>query len=237
MIRILHTNDFHGKLDAAKFKRLAALREDADLYFDCGDSIRTGNLGVPLGQDPVWAQLAELKCTASVPGNRESHVLRSTFQAKLDGACHPILCANLRERSGKRPLPGSLCFQVGTLRIGIVGVMVAMVTERMKTQGLSAFLWDEPVACAKAEGLALRSNVDLLIALTHIGLRMDRKLAEAEIYDLILGGHSHDVVNPPERAGRTWIAQAGSHGRFAGRYDWEPGVGIVRSELVPLKSH
>jgi 2',3'-cyclic-nucleotide 2'-phosphodiesterase (5'-nucleotidase family) len=130
-------------------------------------------------------------------------------------------------------LPGSLELEVQGLRIGILGVMVPMVTERMKASlAASAFVWDQPVPCAVRLAEELRPRVDLLIALTHIGIAKDRELAAAtDLIDIILGGHSHTVLNVPEKVGRTWIAQGGSHARFAGRYVWENGV--LSGGLVP----
>lgn len=233
MLRILHTNDFHGGLTEAKASRLTALREESDVYFDCGDAIKAGNLAIPLRPDPVWAALDKLRCTASVLGNRETHVSAAAFARKIEGAQHPILCANLRLKSGERPLPSSLILEAAGLRVGIVGVMVPMVTERMATRAASAYLWDPPIPTARALAQNLRPQVDCLIALTHVGLSRDRELAATcPEFDLILGGHSHDVAT--EAVGRVFIGQAGSHGRFAGRYDWTPDKGVVRTELIRL---
>jgi 2',3'-cyclic-nucleotide 2'-phosphodiesterase (5'-nucleotidase family) len=232
-LRILHTNDFHGALDDLREHKLLALRSDCDVYFDSGDAIKSGNLAIPLRPEEAWPRFAELRCTASVPGNRESHVLVGAFAKKIEGHRHPLVCANLHLKSGEHPLPGHIIVEAAGLRIGIVGVMVAMVTARMATQAASAYLWDPPIASAIAEAQALRDQVDCLIALTHIGLRQDRELAtQCSLFDLILGGHSHDVLHEPIVIGRTSICQAGSHGRFAGRYDWDNG--IVRYELISL---
>lgn len=207
---------------------LAPLRADADLYFDSGDCIKTGNLGVPLRPEPVWEQLAQLRCDASVLGNRESHVLESAFRMKLAGHAHPLLAGNLRTKDGERPLPGVLKLQVGDVRVGVLGVMVPMVTERMKTQAASRYLWDPPIPTAMTLARELRPNVDLLIALTHIGHRQDLELAERcpEI-DAILGGHSHTVLPTPTRVGRTAVCQGGSHCRYVGVYEWTPDAGLT----------
>lgn len=234
-LRILHTNDFHGALRGAALERLMALREQADLYFDTGDLIKAGNLAVPVRPDPGWAALAQLRCDASVLGNRETHVMTAAFQAKLAGAKQPVLCGNLRTRSGERPLPGSLVIEAAGMKVGVVAAMVPMVTERMASQALSAYLWDPPIETIVALAGPLRSKVDCLIALTHVGIAQDRKLAQAcPELDLILGGHSHTVLETPERVGQVAIAQGGSHARYAGMYTWAPGEGLVAARLEPL---
>jgi 2',3'-cyclic-nucleotide 2'-phosphodiesterase (5'-nucleotidase family) len=223
-LRILHTNDMHGTLTHEKFERLQEFRASCDLYFDTGDAIKTGNLGVPLKPESVWPLLETLRCDASVPGNRESHILTAAFEAKMRGAAHPVVCANLRKRDGSLPLPGSIVIEKGGLRIGVVGVMVPMVTARMRTQAASAFLWDPPIESAIDEATRLEPEVDLLFALTHIGHRADVKLAETGTFQVIFGGHSHTVLNEPEVHGSTWICQGGSHNRFAGIYEWNGGL-------------
>jgi 2',3'-cyclic-nucleotide 2'-phosphodiesterase (5'-nucleotidase family) len=105
----------------------------------------------------------------------------------------------------------------------------------MATQAASAYLWEPPVATAVAEGALLRDQVDCLIALTHIGLRQDREIAEkTNQFDLILGGHSHNVLEEPVFVGRTAICQTGSHARYAGVYAWDAGRGLVDYRLEPL---
>ena len=234
-LTLIHTNDLHGKLSREKLPFLIGLRKKADLYFDTGDSIKAGNLAVPLKPDPAWALLAEAECDASVPGNRESHPLTKGSKAKFAGARHTVLCANWHDKKGVAVFPASTMFKdVRGLRVAVFGVMVPMVTEGMATKAASQYLWDAPIPCAVELAAKLRKSADLVVALTHIGLPQDRKLAQAtRDIDLILGGHSHTVLLRPELVEGTPICQGGSHARFVGRYVLEPGKGLKRAELLP----
>lgn len=232
-LTILHTNDFHGTLDGRRVSVLKVARRECDLYFDTGDAIKTGNLGVPLKPEAVWPLLAELNCTASVPGNRESHLLRSALEAKLAGRQHPLICANLYDKEGARILPPSLELSVKGIQVGIFGVMVPMVTEKMRSKAVSQMIWTSPVAEGVAMAKDLRTRCDLVIGLTHIGFKQDQLLAkESGEIDIVFGGHSHTVMETPERVGRTWICQGGSHGRFYGRYEWNLAEGLVGGLIV-----
>jgi 2',3'-cyclic-nucleotide 2'-phosphodiesterase (5'-nucleotidase family) len=246
-MRILHTNDFHGKLTEAKLERLTQLRRNVDFYLDCGDAVKAGNIGIPIGDDPVWAKFEGLNCTAGVTGNREFHITEQGFAAKIHGCRHPLLVANLRykEPTGKhlqeymryafsieahRPFPSGLIIN----NVGIFGVMVPMVTERMSARHISAFVNDDPIETAKKCVKMLKDRVKTIICISHIGLRNDVEMAgTVEGIDLILGGHSHDLVDPPARIGNTWIAQTGSHGRFAGIYDYSNGKLTATYEPLP----
>jgi 2',3'-cyclic-nucleotide 2'-phosphodiesterase (5'-nucleotidase family) len=232
-LRILHTNDLHGKLDERALAALAPVREACDLYFDSGDCVKSGNLAVPVRPEAAWARLARLRCSASVIGNRETHVLAAAFRAKLAGASHPVLCANLRAKDGSRPLPATATLTAQGLRVGVLGVSVAMVTARMRAAPASAFLWDDPVAAALEAAAALRPESDLVVALTHIGHSDDCLLAEAgSDIDLVLGGHSHTVLERPVRVGRAWVCQGGSHARYVGVYEWDAGARTLSGGLA-----
>lgn len=109
-------------------------------------------------------------------------------------------------------------------RIVVFGLTVPMVTARMLARKVSAYLFDDPLATAALLVPHLRKEYkpDLMVALTHIGIAQDRELARnVPDIDLIIGGHTHVVLEQGERIGNTLIAQAGSHGRFVGRVDIE----------------
>lgn len=236
-LTFLHTNDFHGRLDEARVARLRQLREQENaVYFDSGDCVKSGNLAIPVRQEKCWELLAQAGCAASVPGNRESHPMAMAFKAKLHGATHPVLCANLWDKSGGLNLPPSLEIQHCGVRIGVVAAMVPMVTERMKASlAASSYLWTAPIPAIQEHAKLLRPRCDVLVALTHIGYKQDLALAEAcPELDLILGGHSHTVLEAPTRVGNTWVCQGGSHGRYVGVYRWAKGAGLVDARLEAL---
>lgn len=233
MLILLQTNDFHGRLTAAKADQIASLKDSNSLYFDCGDVIRAGNLAIPLSPETAWPLLNRAGCDASVLGNRESHILESALQKKIQGASHPILVANMVDKSGRHLFETHRIFSIAGFKVGVFGVMVPMVTRKMKTVAASAFIWEQPIPAAIELAKKLRKECDVVVALTHIGLRQDRELAASTSdIDIILGGHSHDLLTSPEVVGETAICQTGSHGKFVGRYQWDGR--LVSSELIPL---
>jgi 2',3'-cyclic-nucleotide 2'-phosphodiesterase (5'-nucleotidase family) len=239
-LRILHTNDLHGKLSPEIESSLAKLRKECDFYFDSGDAVAAGNLGICRNPDPVWDAFARLNCTAGGCGNREFHISESGFRSKLKGCRHPILAANLDWNGKPRkplldfasdtPLPTYLKID----RVGIVGVMVPMVTRRMAARHVSAFINTDPIGAAASAAGQFRNECDLMICISHLGLQRDRLLAErAPYFDIILGGHSHDALPEPQRVGGSWICQGGSHAKYCGVYVWDGGR--LTGGLVPLR--
>ncbi len=224
----------HGTLTDSAFEALSALRQEVDLYVDSGDCIRTGNLGVPLGVDPVWSKFRDLRLDVSVLGNRETHPLRAAFEKKIEGASHKIVVANMALANGEPVFPHGWTTEVDGVRIGFFGVMVPMATEAKRDKALWAHRWTHPIPVAVEFARQMRSSVDLLCAVTHIGHKWDVELARlAPEIDIIFGGHSHTVLPEPVLEGRTYICQGGSHNRFAGVYEWSDGV--LTGGLRPLR--
>lgn len=236
-LTFLHTNDLHGKLTKAKAKLIQKLRNEADFYADSGDCIRVGNMDVPLEIDPTWNLLHQAGCDVGVIGNRETHPSKKGFEAKLKGAKHPLVCANLYPKAKKSPVlsPYHL-FECKGLRVGFLGVMVPMITEQMWSSSFSTYIWESPLEVAQRAVTKLRPKVDLLVALTHVGFTQDQLLAhKCPGIDLIFGGHSHDMLEQPLKVGGTWICQTGSHAKYVGRYVWEHSKGLVFGELIALE--
>jgi len=197
-----------------------------------------GNLAIPLKPEPAWGMMRQAGYSAITIGNREFHILPSGFMEKVRGAPCPLLCANIRTRHPDTPLPTQPVWrgEHRGVRIGIIGLTVPMVTPRMPSRILSAYLFDPPLDVAQGWVARLRPEVELLIALTHLGIEMDRKLAEAcPQLDLIIGGHSHTPLAQPERVGRVWIAQSKPFARGVGvlhlthaREGW-----LIEGEIAP----
>jgi 2',3'-cyclic-nucleotide 2'-phosphodiesterase (5'-nucleotidase family) len=222
-VQILHTNDFHNNLKGARAEALARLKAtlSADMLFlDAGDAISAGNVGVRLTGEPILDLMSDLGYDALTMGNREFHIAENCLRLKINRAKFPVLCANMRRKGGSdAPLPTQphlLKTLPNGLRVGVFGLTVPMVTEKMAARAVSAFLFDDPIQAAKKQIEELRPQVDVLIALTHIGIREDERLAGAcpEI-DLIIGGHSHVVLTEPERNFGVPIVQAGWFARYA----------------------
>ncbi len=88
----------------------------------------------------------------------------------------------------------------------------------------------------------LKNNkkVQVVIALTHIGTNLDRKIAHnVKGIDVIIGGHSHEYINERISGPDGWIThvfQAGAGGKVAGilTFNFDNGVKNVKWQLVKL---
>jgi 2',3'-cyclic-nucleotide 2'-phosphodiesterase (5'-nucleotidase family) len=127
--------------------------------------------------------------------------------------------------------------EVDGTRVGVVGLTVPMITKTMWSRHLADLIFENPHETAARLAVELRPKVDLLILLSHLGVKEDRRLAETGDYDLILGGHSHVLTETPERVGTTWLCHTGSHARFVGIWNAVRGANgwTATGGLKPLR--
>lgn len=109
-----------------------------------------------------------------------------------------------------------------------------MVTRRSKMSIAWDTVFESPIETLKGIAQTLRSDVDVIVALTHIGIAADREMADAvsEI-DIIVSGHSHRLHTEPEIVNGIPILQAGSFGRFAGIATLD-GATLVDYSMIAL---
>jgi 2',3'-cyclic-nucleotide 2'-phosphodiesterase (5'-nucleotidase family) len=245
-LTILHTNDMHNRLPAGKAARIAALRVEhspAVVLLDAGDAAGAGNVTYHAEGEPILRVMSEAGYDVMTVGNRDFHFSEHGFKCKLKLAQFPVLSANIRGNRGpdqKLPVLKHILLERAGWRVAIFGVTVPMITERMMSRHASAYLFDSPIKIAVDQVREIRSQYtpDLVIALTHIGLTHDRKLAaEVPGIDLIVGGHSHNTLPEGERVGPTLIVQTGSWAHAIGRVTATraPSGSIdLAAELLPL---
>ncbi|MBI2843902.1 MAG: metallophosphatase [Armatimonadetes bacterium] len=234
---IFHTNDFHNKLRPEQAARLGELKRSAEgsILLDSGDAIWAGNIFFRPGGERVLKLMNQAGYDAMAMGNREFHFLQTGLRRKIGWAKFPVLCANIRPiDNADMPVRADVTLERKDLKVVVFGLTVPMITERMLSRRVSAYVFDDPIETAAGIVPQLRKRADLLIALTHIGLNRDRELASAVPgIDLIVGGHTHAALERPETVGKTAIVQAGWFAHRVGRVEIEPG-GDVRGELLKL---
>ena len=224
------------------------------LLLDAGDAGGSGNLTFRAGGEPILERMSALGYDAMTVGNRDFHLTRTGFRCKLIRAAFPILCANVfvspmpseeqlhsdeaaEEQAPSLPVHRYIVRDVAAWRIVILGLTVPMITERMLSRKVSAYVFESPLRCAQRLVPLLRTRYrpDLFIALTHIGFARDRELAAAVPgIDLIVGGHSHTLLPEGEQCVQTLIVQAGSRGSHMGIVEIEKSRTSQKRSTGPL---
>lgn len=240
---ILHTNDLHNQLSIPSAQIIRELKEQDEntLLLDAGDAISAGNIYFHPAGEPILDIMSDTGYDAMVLGNREFHFLKIGLNAKIASAAFPVLSANLKTNKSEITLPvkSHIIKELANgLRVAIIGLSVPMITEKMLSRIVSNYIFDDPIEAAARLVPEIRKQADILITLTHIGLDIDRELANTVPgIDLIVGGHSHDLLDEPEYVGQTAIVQAGWYARLVGRVEIEVSASeppVISSSIITL---
>jgi 5'-nucleotidase / UDP-sugar diphosphatase len=131
-------------------------------------------------------------------GNHEFDYDRTTFDQRLQESRGHFrwISSNVTYRDGTAfpDVPARLTFDVRNAtgevaRVGLFGVTL----ETRKDPDKEYVRYRSPLAAASEQTAAMRGQVDILLALTHLTLDADREIAqEVAGIDLILGGHEHE---------------------------------------------
>jgi len=260
-ITIVYTNDLHGHILPERIRDWSnktggyavfagwlkgVQRENAEkkiptLLLDAGD-IFTGTVEGSITRGKAMVRLMNLAgYDAMTLGNHEFDFGFYNLQQLAKSADFPFLGANVHRKKTNRLLSFARPYIVKKydgLTIGIIGVTTDEVPSITMARNVGQVLFLNPISTIQVyEKLLRQEGVDLMIVLSHLGLEYDKQLALAipEI-DLIIGGHSHDLLVRPLRVGKrnTLICQAGSYGRFAGRIDLQ--VDPDRDEIADYRA-
>lgn len=241
-IHLLHTNDVHSHLD--EYLRLATqmrlvrdnllARDEIVFLFDIGDHADRMSPETDATMGRVNAALLNsMNYDAWVFGNNEGLIIpRQHWKELCEESGAPVLTGNLRDSATGNRLPffqDTLLIERGGVKVGMFG-LTAPYNEYYNLEGIQAL---DPVAQIPLLVQELQNlGAEVIIFLSHLGLSVDRNLAEKITgVDVILGSHTHHVLEQPERAGNLWIAQAGKFANYFGHLviDFDKAEGRVRN--------
>ncbi len=225
-IVILHTNDRHFDLNhqvefARKLEEIRAKYDDVFL-FEAGDVfVRHAHRWVVnegLAKDTSWygeralymiQKMNELGYDVMTLGNHELAYMNEYTRVALEAARFPILAANMEVSTGKLPQPDPFTvLNTSTKRrIAVLGLS----TDNAKRDGVQEL----DLAKTVNKYLLLKDLSDIYLGLSHLGLEKDYLLAaEFPVFDAIIGGHSHDLLEEAVVENSVLIAHAGGNPHF-----------------------
>ncbi|SDZ54641.1 2',3'-cyclic-nucleotide 2'-phosphodiesterase / 3'-nucleotidase / 5'-nucleotidase [Evansella caseinilytica] len=221
-LTILHTNDIHSRIDGLG-KSAAYINKERQaaanaLYLDAGDifsgsPVNDINLGVPIVQI-----LNEMELDAMAIGNHEFDYGQGVFAERVTDSSFPWLSANMLvdpDIAIEQPDPYTI-FSFDDFDVAVFSL--TQNPPATAPGGIVGIEFLDYVDTALQYKEELEAQADIIIALTHIGYGDDRSLAQAvDYFDVIIGGHSHTVLNTPAVVNGTPIVQAGSYGSHVGK--------------------
>ncbi|MFD1957541.1 bifunctional metallophosphatase/5'-nucleotidase [Paenibacillus thailandensis] len=241
---IIHSNDIHSRLEnAARIASFIAEERNKHgaehvLALDIGDHIDRMRPETEGSDGAVNVELLnEAGYDAVTLGNNEGLTYTPDIIGNVyrERAKFPVVCANLHRLPGDASpdwLLPNVVIRRGGLNVGLIGVTANF----HDFYTLIGWKSGDPLTAVAEQVGRLRANVDIIAVMSHVGLNFDRKLAETVPgIDLIMGGHTHHLLEEPLVIGGTTICAAGKHGEYAGRVEIsvdEAGRPVMRASCV-----
>ena len=221
------------------------------LFLDSGDLVEGTAVFSEFGGEPELRAFSALGLGAAALGNHDlspgAEAFARTHQQFAD---FPVLASNIADNGSElaSALRASVVLDAQGLRVGVIGV-----ANPTSPNGLARA--DNPygielvatASAVQAEIDRLRPEVDLLVALSHLGLAGDQRLIDdTSGLDVVLGGHQHlALAAAQERTDcgaalaaergcsprRVILSHSGALGRYVGELDLQlsPGNEAVGS--------
>ncbi len=262
-LTLLHSNDLHGDFMAQEVDKtllggtsmlsgyVNSVRKEEEnvLYVISGDMFRGSVI------DSEYQGLSTIEIMNMIApdvvtiGNHEvdygiGHLL---FVEKC--ANFPVINANMYLSSTNvRMFRPHIIKKVGGMKILFIGVLTDEALTKVRHEPLIGSMIDVRDAACEVGRIcnAYRTgDVDLTVLLTHIGFEADKELAAALDpnwgVDIIIGGHSHTLLEEPVMINGIPIVQAASGTKQIGRFDIDIDVeeNCIASyswQLIPINS-
>lgn len=263
---ILHTNDIHGdflaEVQGKEGKLIGGLallsgyinkvrsEEKNVLYLIAGDMVQGSLIDAEYKGISTMEIMNYLAPDVVALGNHEfdyglPHLL---FLEKM--ANFPIVNANLYiKKYNKRLMNPYLIVKKDGFDILFTGIITEKIMDTLKQDELiGSFISLEEAGkeVGKICNAYKNDDIDLTILLTHIGFESDIELAKLLKpewgVDMIIGGHSHTVLDKPKKVNNILIAQAGVGSDQIGRFDMtvdDDTNSIIDYQwrLIPIDEH
>jgi len=240
---ILHSNDMHGdflaEVKEGKGSLIGGLsllsgylnkvrsEEENVIYVISGDMVQGSLIDSEYKGISTMEIMNYLSPDVVTLGNHEldyglPHLL---FLEKM--ANFPIVNANLYiKKYGKRLMNPYVIIKKAGFEILFTGIITEKVMDAIaldKLIGTFVTLEEASDEIGKICNAYKKNDIDLTIALTHIGFDSDIELAKMLKpewgVDMIIGGHSHTILEQPEKVNNILVTQAGTGTDQIGRFD------------------
>jgi 2',3'-cyclic-nucleotide 2'-phosphodiesterase (5'-nucleotidase family) len=235
-LTIFFVNDMHGQLDNfSKIKHIIDLeKENTNVILTSSGDLFSGNPVVDNNPEkgfPMIDVMNRVGFDISVVGNHEYDYGESILTDRMNQANFDWVCANVDMANSTIPQPFEYkTISKDNLRITFLGLVetngkdgaTIPSTHPWRVQNL---VFEKPEnVISQYSNIKEQENSDLFIALTHLGyegfggsIRDSQIASQYPFFDLILGGHSHQIIN--NSVNNIPIYQSGSYLNYLGKIE------------------
>ncbi len=256
-ISIIHMNDTHGKDEEelivssdktqTNYKYGAARRatyikdfkstNDNILILHAGDTI-TGSI-----YSTVFKGLDEVDIMNMIGvdvvtiGNHFVDYGKENFDELLKERKFPTISANILNKDNSLYTKAYITTNINGVNIAVIGLTTT--DSVYNPDYIKDLVFVEEVESIKKllSDTPLNKTNDITILLSHIGYDEDKRIASEfpNVFDIIVGGHSHTELFEPTFVKDTMIVQAGSYGRYLGNINFNVKNGKIDRRSLKYK--
>ncbi len=252
---IFYVNDYHGR--AINMERTITASNEFDRFVpsEQTDKLKLASGDIMLGEDSMINKVAAtflkiIGVTASAVGNHECDINPAEIKNIFPSLSYTLLACNLKSKDENddfhKYIKSSIVEEHNGNKYGIIGTVPTDLLTRLKygsvlkEKNIEPANIKETISMVQAEVDKLKAQgINKIILLSHSGYGYDVKIAkETEGIDVILGGHSHNLVTEIKENVNLFnsksgepviITQAGRDGRNFGILNLEfDQDGIIR---------
>lgn len=232
-ITILHTNDIHGRVledayDGMGFGKIATLVKEIreanpnTLLLDAGDTFHGLPIATSVEGESIATIMNAIGYDAMAAGNHDFNYGQTRLVELNEITEFPIFAANVKQADGTNLLESYIVKEIAGVKIGIFGLATPETLFKSHPKGVEGLKFDDPVETALKMVAALEDEVDIIIALGHLGIDEEsidtsvKVIEEVPGIDVFVDGHSHSVLEEGKVVGDTLLVSAGEYGKYLG---------------------
>lgn len=229
-LTILYTNNIEGELDpctcvidsaggaARRSSAVNQLRlQNPNLFLvDAGDSLfGTPESNANRGIVSVKA-MTMTGYDAAALGDQDFAFGLDVLQSVIDQAEFPFLAANVVYKDTGLPFAQeSIIIERNGFRVAFLGLTSGDLAEILNADPVMSDLLEvrDPIKTARVKLPLLREQADMVVILSHLGSKLDQKLAKSVSgIAAVIGGHSREVIQLENKPVTVPIVQMGFQG-------------------------
>lgn len=248
-IVIYHSNDLHSRLEQAA-KIITMINDGRQLYgaehviaVDLGDHMDRARMETEGTDGQLHQALLNAAAYDVITiGNNEGLTFTSQQLDRIYNGSNSfqVICCNLKQQDGQ--LPAWLARSTIVERSGIKVGFIAATANFSDFYTLMGWETTDPLPQIKQEAERLRTECDVIVLMSHLGIRYDQQIAdEIPHIDVILGSHTHHLFDPPEYRNGVLMCAAEKFGSYLGKvriaYDELTEAFVMEGEVIPTAAY
>ncbi|MHA1646279.1 MAG: bifunctional metallophosphatase/5'-nucleotidase [Promethearchaeota archaeon] len=221
-LKIFHINDIHSRFEElAKIATAIEKYKDTNsILLDAGDNADFMRIETEGTQGKISsAILNEIGFHARIFGNNEGFSGIENGRNIAESSKCEVLTCNIYDIAGNKLkfLKDATILEINNVKILLIGVTASSPSYNEFYKLFNMITKDPIEEIHRVLSNYNNHDFNLVILISHLGLKFDKNIAkEFPSINIIIGGHSHDVLKEPVLQNSTIICQAGKFGEYLG---------------------